>query len=232
MPARALVLPALVAGKEVGADGVSARLSRSGRGTVLPAGEHPPGFLLEDGTLEVDAAPSVVGPVQVRVAALRLQGHAARFRVGVAHRRTRLDVTRGEVTVWSETRLIARVQAGDHWVDPEAADGKREPPATSPAPAETPDVPDKDCLALAGRGETNAAIACLEAQSASAGLSGELAFLELARIRRDVQGDLAGAERTLAAYRDRFPQGTLRDEAAQARRELQQALGRRDDPAP
>ena len=93
-------------------------------------------------------------------------------------------------------------------------------------------MPDKDCLALAGRGETTAAVACLEAQAASPGLSGELAFLELARIRRDVQGDLAGAERTLAAYRDRFPQGTLRAEAALARRELQQALGRRDDPAP
>ena len=108
------VLPASIAGREVDADGVSARLSRSGRGAVLPAGEHPPGFSLEDGTLEVDTSPSVVGPVQVRVAALRLQGHAARFRVGVAHRRTRLDVARGEVSVWIETRLIARVQAGDH----------------------------------------------------------------------------------------------------------------------
>ena len=226
------VLPALIAGQEVGADGVSARLSRSGRGTVLPAGEHPPGFLLEDGTLEVDAAPSVVGPVQVRVAALRLQGHAARFRVGVAHRRTRLDVTRGEVSVWIETRLIARVQAGDHWVDPGFAGERPEAPAPSRALAAPPAVPEKDCLALAGRGETSAAIACLETQATSAGLSGELAFLELARIRRDVQGDLAGAERTLAAYRDRFPQGTLRDEAAHARRELQQALGRKDDPAP
>ena len=54
------------------------------------------------------------------------------------------------------------------------------------------------------------------------------ALLELARIRRDVKGDLAGAERLLAEHERRFPHSGLATEARGARIEL---LLRLDRPA-
>ncbi len=56
--------------------------------------------------------------------------------------------------------------------------------------------------------------------------------MELARIRRDVKGDLAGAERALAEHRRRFPRGALSSEAAGARVELLVRLGRPADALP
>ena len=73
---------------------------------------------------------------------------------------------------------------------------------------------------------TGDAIACLESQSAEPGLTGEIALLELARIRRDVKGDLAGAERLLADHERRFPQSALATEARSGRIELLLRLGR------
>ena len=84
----------------------------------------------------------------------------------------------------------------------------------------------RDCLRLARDGVTDAAIVCFEGQTAQPGLAGEIALLELARIRRDVKGDVAGAERLLAEHRRRFPHGALAAEARTIRVELLLRLGR------
>ena len=106
-----------------------------------------------------------------------------------------------------------------------------------PAPAPAADVrraagaratETRDCLRLAHDGVTDAAIACFEGQTAQSGLAAEIALLELARIRRDVKGDLAGAERLLAEHRRRFPHGAL---AAEARTLHVELLLRLDRPA-
>ena len=75
-------------------------------------------------------------------------------------------------------------------------------------------------------GATDRAIACFQEQAASGGLTAEVALLEIARLRRDVSGDLGGAERALDEYRRRFPRGTLSAEAGIARVELLLRLGR------
>jgi hypothetical protein len=83
-----------------------------------------------------------------------------------------------------------------------------------------------DCARLTRQGAIDPALACFAHQATQPGLTGELALIELARIRRDVKGDLAGAERALAEHRRRFPHGALADEAAGSRVELLLRLGR------
>ena len=104
-----------------------------------------------------------------------------------------------------------------------AGDGCALPSAPAPAALEP------DCLVHARAGATDRAIACFQAQAAASGLSGEVALLEIARLRRDVSGDLDRAERALDEYRRRFPHGTLSAEAGIARVELLLRLGRPND---
>src|SRR6185436_14527639 len=98
-------------------------------------------------------------------------------------------------------------------------------PATA-APAARAAAPDADCARLTRQGAIDAALACFARESAQPGLVGELALIELARIRRDVKGDLPGAEQALAEHRRRFPRGALANEAAGSRIELLLRLGR------
>jgi len=56
-----------------------------------------------------------------------------------------------------------------------------------------------------------------------------MALYEVARLRRDVLGDAAGALRVLAEYRTRFPSGSLRREADMSQLELLVQLGRTDE---
>lgn len=91
-----------------------------------------------------------------------------------------------------------------------------------PAPAAAP----PDCLALARGGEPRAAEQCFMAQTAGAGLGAELALYELARLRRDVLGDLQGALAALDDHRARFASGSLRQEVDLFRVELLARLGR------
>jgi hypothetical protein len=208
--------------------------------------ESSPGaghLVLESGTLEVDAP----APVEVHVGSLRVDGSAGRFKVSTRPGRIDLAVDKGQVAVWSPARRLAVVVAGERWRwPPETADDPEpapRPSATSAAkrghgvgspavaPREEPDAPvpaseERDCLRLARDGVTDAAIVCFERQTAQPGLTGELAFLELARIRRDVKGDVAGAERLLAEHRRRFPHGALAAEARTIRVELLLRLGR------
>jgi len=196
---------------------------------------------LESGALEIDALASV----EVRVGSLRVNGSAGRFKVVARPGRIDLAVDKGEVVVWSSTRRIAVVLAGEHWRWPAGTPDDPEPPARTPTSAATkraahgtasPAAPlrrvtdvspvpvseTRDCLRLARDGVTDAAIVCFEGQAAQPGLAGEIALLELARIRRDVNGDFAAAERLLAEHERRFPHGALAAEARTFRAELLQ----------
>jgi hypothetical protein len=207
----------IATGLSVLASGARARLSRGGRATYFPATSR--GYLLlESGTLELEsragARPAAERPIEVRVAGFQVRG-GGRFKITTRGRRVNVVVEQGEVAVWSSVRMVARVVAGDRWSSA---------PALA-APADAGGEP-RDCLRLARDGVNGDAIACLESQSAEPGLTGEIALLELARIRRDVKGDLAGAERLLSEHERRFPQSALAIEARTGRVELLLRLGR------
>jgi hypothetical protein len=187
--------------------------------------------VLETGALEVDAP----APVEVRVGPLRVDGSPGRFKVATRPGRIDVAVDKGEVAVWSSTRRLAVVVAGDHWRWPPETTDEREPPARAASPGGTkhargaaapvaslreptdisaaPVSEARDCLRLARDGVTDAAIVCFEGQARQSGLAAEIALLELARIRRDVKGDPAAAERLIAEHRRRFPNGALAAEA-------------------
>ena len=86
-----------------------------------------------------------------------------------------------------------------------------------------------DCLSLARHGQTRDAEACFLKRAEGSGLGAEMALYEVARLRRDVLGDAAGALRVLADYRTRFPSGSLRREADMSQLELLVQLGRTDE---
>ncbi|HEY7375368.1 MAG TPA: hypothetical protein VIF57_24635 [Polyangia bacterium] len=219
----------LAVGTSVLAAGVRAHLSRGGRATYLPSTRGT--LVLERGTLEIERdalaradARAADRPLEVRVAGWQVRG-GGRFKVAAHGRRVAVLVEQGEVAVWSSVRMVARVVAGERWTsDPvvlaaPAGGGTPEPRADAPAEQ-------RDCLRLARDGVTSDAIACLEEQATASGLTGEIALLELARIRRDVKGDLAGAERLLAEHERRFPRSGLATEARGGRIELLLRLGR------
>jgi hypothetical protein len=234
-------------GRSVLAYGVRARLSTHGKAAALPAVPTRASLVLERGTLEIDAdarpattdAEGAPSRVEVRVASYRVEGTSGRFSVSAQRSGVDLVVHGGEVSVWSSTRLVARVAAGERWTNLRPPPAAARPAAAATAgssPAEAPEAEVEaaapteregaDCLALARRGSTDQALGCFERQSLEGGLSGELALIELARIRRDVKGDLAGAERALGDYRRRFPGGSLAAEAGVSRVELLLRLGR------
>jgi hypothetical protein len=217
----------LASGTSVLSSGVRARLSRGGRASYFPATNR--GYLLlEAGTLELEsraaARRAAARPLEVRVAGWQVRGDG-RFKVATHGRRVDVVVEQGEVAVWTSVRMVARVVAGERWTSAPA--NAAATPVVAPGAADPAGEP-RDCLRLAREGVTGDAIACLESQSASPGLTGEIALLELARIRRDVKGDLAGAERLLADHERRFPGSALATEARSGRIEL---LLRLDRPA-
>jgi hypothetical protein len=241
-------------GRTLIAGAVRARLSSRGVAALRAAPGSASRFELERGTLRMEVAAlapdAASGPsVAVQVASYRLM-EAAPGRFSVTARRGELavEVHAGAVTVWSSTRLLARVVAGQRWtsapartpgggaaavaIQPTRAGGEPfadggETPSEAPRPnAPTPPDEPRDCARLTRDGATERALACFEAEAARPGLAGELALIELARIRRDVKGDFAGAERALEEYRRRFPRGSLSVEAAGSRVELLLQLGR------
>jgi hypothetical protein len=222
----------LAAGTSVLATGLRAHLSRGGRATYFPSTRDT--LVLERGTLEIERdAVARSDPrgadraLEVRVAGWQVRG-GGRFKVAAHGRQVAVQVEQGEVAVWSSVRMVARVVAGERWTsDPVVLAAPAAGEASEPrvdAPAEQ-----RDCLRLARDGVTGDAIACLESQSTESGLTAEIALLELARIRRDVKGDLAGAERLLAEHERRFPHSGLATEARGGRIELLLRLGRPAD---
>ena len=190
--------------------------------------------------------------VEVQVASYRLEPDSGRFSVSARGEKVDVVVHRGKLAVWSSRRLLATVVAGQRWTNLSARVGARAPAAVgaagsaegevaanpAPAPVEAPSLEPgadnrattaaegPDCARLTRGGDIDGALACLTLASERPGLVGELALMELARIRRDVKGDLPGAERALAEHRRRFPRGALSDEAAGARVELLVRLAR------
>jgi len=224
---------------EVVASGVRVQISKQGVATLLPDSSGRAAIALERGYLDVDAATATSdgapraedAPVAVRVSSLRILGERGRFHVDTDGTRVGVTVQRGAVRIYSSRRLVARVFAGQHWsFVPRAGAPHARAPALEPdVPAAlepAPSVPDHDCLHHARAGATDRAISCFQDQAASGGLTAEVALLEIARLRRDVSGDLGGAERALDEYRRRFPRGTLSAEAGIARVELLLRLGR------
>jgi hypothetical protein len=240
-PARARTPSPLQAGERALASGVRIRLSGDGHGDLLPASEGDgTRIVLEHGTLEIDARHArarskVAGAVLVTTGGYSVEGNDAHFTVTT--RRVDADtsiavaVHDGRAGISSPELALIWVYAGDLWISPPGA-AKRssvsKPRRAAAAPAANGSAPGaaRDCLRLASAGATDAAVSCLQAESRQAGLAGELALVELARIRRDLQGDIAGAEQALAEHGRRFPRGALVAEAAIARIELLLQLGR------
>jgi hypothetical protein len=240
-PTRPRTPSPLQAGESALASGVRIRLSADGRGDLLPAGERGgTRIVLEQGTLEVDARQSrpgseVPGAVLVTAGSFSIEGNDAHLtvttrRVG-AEASITVAVHDGRAGISSPALALIWVYAGDLWISPLRA-AKRssvsKPGRAAAAPAANGSAPDeaRDCLRLASAGATDAAVSCLEAARRQSGLAGELALVELARIRRDIKGDIAGAEQALAEHGRRFPQGALIAEVAIARVELLLQLGR------
>jgi hypothetical protein len=236
-------LPAPILGGVVAANGVRVRLSRQGVATLLSDSSDQAAIALARGQLDIDAdgAPAAASggarppeAISVRASSLRILGDGGHFHVDTDGTRVGVTVESGAVRVYSSRRLLARVVAGQHWTfAPRAGATPARAPALEPgaaaAVAPAAAAPDLDCLAHARAGSTDRAIACFLAQSATPGLSAEVALLEIARLRRDVSGDLGGAEHALDEYRRRFPHGTLSVEAGIARVELLLRLGRAND---
>jgi hypothetical protein len=80
-------------------------------------------------------------------------------------------------------------------------------------------------LDMARQGEPRAAEQCFGQRASGSGLSAEMALYEMARLRRDMLRDGAGALSALDDYRKRFPQGSLRHEVDITRVELLSDLG-------
>ncbi len=83
-----------------------------------------------------------------------------------------------------------------------------------------------NCAELAALGNFERAVTCYEQQSQGSGMRAELAFLELARLRREHNRDPEGALASLDEYEARFASGTLHPEATLARIRLLVQLGR------
>jgi len=197
--------------------------------------------------------PAVTAPrLEVQVTGYRIAADPGRFSVQARGQRVDVVVKSGKVAVWSSRRLLATVVAGERWTNLPAGQGAGgaevaalamggggedarddagsdvagagAPPSRNEPPQAPADAP--DCGRLTRQGAIDPALACFARAAEQPGLAGELALIELARIRRDVKGDLAGAERALAEHRRRFPRGALADEATGSRVELLLRLGR------
>jgi hypothetical protein len=232
---------ALRAGESALTNGVRVRLSDGGHGDVVAAGEGRTTIALARGTLEIDARPAPdrgesPGAIRVTAASFSIEGRDAHFTVTARRVGSEVSVTvavhDGKAGISSGTLAPIWVYAGDLWISPATSGKRARSPQPRPIPAESPADGERaaaaapDCLRLAGAGANDAALSCFEAQSRQPGLAGELALVELARLRRDLKGDIAGAERALAEYGRRFPRGSLVAEAGIARIELLLQLGR------
>jgi hypothetical protein len=223
-------------------------------GAVAPSADVAPSGGGATASPELEPTSPLPARVEVQVASYRLEPDSGRFSVSARGEKVDVVVHSGKLAVWSSRRLLATVVAGQRWTNLSARAAGRAvatvsagdgpagveiaaavaAPASIEAPSLEPGADNRaataaeapDCTRLTRGGDIDGALACLTRASERPGLVGELALMELARIRRDVKGDLAGAERALAEHRRRFPRGALSDEAAGARVELLVRLAR------
>ena len=233
---------ALPAGATLLADGTRVQLAPRAQAAVS-AQRALTTIALASGAIEIDRAPAAAAPhIQIESGRYRFQVAGARFRLVSAEARADLEVRDGTVTVMVGGRLIARVRPGQRWTGPLVASSDARaisaaraeavaPPADglaatpAPAPAREAGASD-DCLAMARVGRTRQALDCFGHIAQGSGLSAEVALYEIARLRRDVLGDAAGAAAALEQYRARFPAGELRTEVEVSLLELLPKLGR------
>jgi hypothetical protein len=163
-----------------------------------------------------------------------------------------LWVEEGRVAVSHGGRALGVVAAGGHWDTGEAHLGPREaqtgpgrsrPARHASAPSrvvaaahdapvgrEGPSPPPTTCAALAAEAATaRDAVTCYLAVARGGELAAETALFEIARLRRDVLGDGAGALAALQESRTRFPAGMLRDEVDLSIVELLANLNRHNE---
>ena len=194
---------------------------------------------LTQGTVELQVAHQSAGRrLEVVSGVYSFVALGTAFRVSTASGQVDLEVSEGTVGVVAGGKTLAKVEAGKSWrgdraAAPETAKGSsrasapvnpRPPEPSAPALAAPP-----DCVVLAREGRTREAILCYEKQAEKSGMSGELAMYEIARLKRDVLSDFAGALDALRSYEARFPRGTLRGEVEVSILGLLQKLGRSDE---
>jgi hypothetical protein len=187
-------------------------------------------------TLAVEPRPAEAA-LEVIAGAYRFKVIGTRFSVTRAGDAIALRVDEGRVAVFGEQVELAIVSAGGDWssAEPTPVAPARDVPRSKTPPEMTPPPPDpdpnraSDCRAFARGGEPQKAEACYLTRSSGSGLEAETALLEVARLRRDVLGDSAGALQALDSYRNRFPNGSLRGEADIAHVALLTRLGRQTE---
>jgi hypothetical protein len=148
-----------------------------------------------------------------------------------------LWVEEGRVAVSHDGRTLGVVTAGGHWdTSEETRPGPLATAAATPRPrparhasapprevaeteAEPPSVEEKppsppvSCAVLAEDAATvREAVVCYLGIARGGDLAAQTALFEVARLRRDVLGDDAGALAALQESRGRFPRGMLRDD--------------------
>jgi hypothetical protein len=234
---RALPIP-LTAGPRTLPDGSVVQLSSDGSAVLVDASPSTT-VVLSRGELTLDVIPLGAGrSFEVRAGAYRFVVLGTRFRVASTPEHVALEVNEGSVAVFTGTEVLATVKSGQRWNS-----NPREPHATrhetispgasgaqlSAAPSTSTPPPaarQRNCKELIRVGRPREAEQCFLAWTSSDQLSAEMGLYEVARLRRDVLGDAAGALHALTQYRERFPQGTLRSEVDMSYVALLTRLGR------
>jgi FecR protein len=128
-----------------------------------------------------------------------------------------LVVSEGQVAVSRAGRRLAVVSAGGKWFSDRPA-----PAAGAEQPASAP----PECAAPGSSRPGPAALPCLRAQAAGAGLRAQIALFHIGRINQEDLHEPAGALATFEELRRRFPSGPLRAESDLSIVQLLAALGR------
>jgi hypothetical protein len=238
---RPTVLPRpLREGRSRLSDGSVVRVASASDASVRARPEEGTTIELARGRVDLEIAPQAAEHrVEVVSGVYHFVALGTQFHVTAASDRVEVEVVEGTVGVFSGTKLLARVERGSSWSSaaPPRADVPSEPvphPGNTP-PQETTSVTKEsavdaaDCSALGRTGNTQAALDCYGRQSQKTGMSGELALYEIARLRKDVLSDYAGALEALKTYDTRFPNGSLRGEVQMSRVEILGRLGRNDE---
>jgi hypothetical protein len=194
--------------------------------------------VLDHGQVGLHVAKRVAGGpgFEVVAGAYRFRVLGTRFRVArglSAGVPVELWVDEGRVAVSRGGEALGVVEAGGHWDARPVARASARAVASRPVRASTkrlalarpsanvreapreeaPPPPRSRCARLGESAATaREAVTCYMAVARTNGLAAETALYEVARLRRDVLGDGAGALAALQQSRTRFPEGMLRQE--------------------
>jgi hypothetical protein len=224
----------LIAGRSRFPDGSVVILSEGGSASHWAPQPGKTNVELSRGSVQIEVVPQPAGrQFEVLSVGYRFRVVGTRFRLLLDGDTSRLRVGEGRVAVFAGDEQLALVQAGQSWQGPrrdrdqphDGARSSRDPHPDS-AQAEPHAGQSADCLELARRGEHSQALSCFESQAAGSDMTAEVAQYELARLRRNLNGDPAGALQALRDYTRRFPGGAFRTEAEVSIVELLASMGR------